>query len=84
MFEEEEINQFLLGADDENRFLLLGKAVAVVALCGGNRMDELRKLTMNDVRPVSKGFEVTFTHSKELGHTHPHKYFICTFHCQSY
>ena len=47
-------------------------------------MDELRKLTMDDVRPVSKGFEVAFTHSKERGHTRPHKYFVCTFHCQFY
>lgn len=75
-FDDEDINRFLVQADNSNRYLLVRKAIAIMAICGGNRMDELRRMKLSDVHPVSKGYNVTFHHSKERAQIRPHTFLI--------
>ncbi|XP_059087488.1 uncharacterized protein LOC131883899 [Tigriopus californicus] len=66
-FEEAEINKFLREGNNHNAWILVRKAIAVVAICGGHRMAELRRLTFDDVSQVSNGFVVQYQHFKKSG-----------------
>jgi hypothetical protein len=64
VFEENQINRFLSEGDNEDAWILVRKAIVVVAICGGHRMDEMRKLQMSNFLEVPNGFEVSYYHSK--------------------
>ena len=61
----EELEDFLKKADNNDRYWLARKAASVIAYCGGNRIHEVRALTMDDVRPVDTGYYVKFQHAKQ-------------------
>ena len=59
------LEAFIQKADDKNRYFLARKATAVIAYFGGNRMHEVRELTMDDVKPCDLGYSVKFKHAKQ-------------------
>ena len=59
------LEAFIEKADNKNRYWLARKTCAILAYFGGNRMHEIRGLTMDDVKPVETGYMVTFTHAKQ-------------------
>ena len=61
----EELEEFLKKADNKDRYWLARKAASVIAYCGGNRIHEIRALTMDDVKPVENGYHVQFQHAKQ-------------------
>ena len=65
VFTRGQIFQFLKDAPNLNRYFLVRKIVVIVAYMGGNRLGEVRQLTMDSLRRVVNGYTVTFEHLKQ-------------------
>ena len=68
VFTLEELERFLLEADQDNRYWLVRMVVAVVSYCGGNRLHEVKELIHDDVQLTATGYVVTFQHAKQRKH----------------
>ena len=70
VFTMDELTKFFREADDKNRYLLVRKVVAMMAVLGANRLGELRNMTMDSLRKRGdgKGWVVSFQHLKQRGH----------------
>ena len=63
---KEELDRFLKEADDEP-YLLVRKTVAVLAVCGGLRCQEVRDIRRMDVKKVENRYEVRLVRRKQRG-----------------
>ena len=70
VFTMEQLTKFFREADNSNRYLLVRKVVAMIALLGANRLGEVRNLTMDSLRKRGdgKGWVVSFQHLKQRSH----------------
>ena len=68
VFTKEELFRFLRFPGSGDRYLLVRKVVAVIAYCGGNRLGEVKSLTMDSVKLCERGYTVTFVHLKQRSH----------------
>ena len=67
-FSNEELNRFLGLDDTNNAYLLVRKAVGIVAIAGGVRGGDLRKLNQGKLKLITHGYRVTFPPEKQRGH----------------
>ena len=69
VFTKDELLKFLQEAGTKNRYYLVRKVVATIAYLGGTRMEELRSLTFDSIKPIPEGYEVEFKVAKQRLHT---------------
>ena len=57
-----QIDRFLRDGSNENRYILVRKVVAIVAIAGGQKAHDLRGLSMSNIRPLPEGTGYRVTH----------------------
>ena len=62
---KDQIKNFLSKAGNENRYFCVRKVVLCCGYLGGNRTSELRQMQFKSVERSHRGYEVTFTPSKQ-------------------
>ena len=65
ILDEEQTFEFMSKAPNQNRYWLVRKAIVIVNLYGGLRGAEMRDIERNDVKPTTKGYEITYVVSKQ-------------------
>lgn len=65
VFEFADINRFLAEADSSNCYILVRKAICVVAINGGMRGHDWRYIYHSGVKEVPNGYRITYTPCKQ-------------------
>ena len=65
VFEFADINRFLAEADSSNCYILVRKAICVVAINGGMRGYDWRYIYHSGVKEVPSGYRITYTPCKQ-------------------
>ncbi len=68
--------QAFMRADLPSPFWIVRKAFAAIAWSGGLRCDELHRLKIGSLALTEDGYEVTFTHAKQLGEVKVNKFLV--------
>lgn len=55
-----QIKEFMLTADSSNYHVLVRMAASIVAISGGLRISDVRKLTQDSVTAITDGYRIVF------------------------
>ena len=65
IMDSDQTEQFMNGAPNSNCYWLVRKVFVAINLYGGLRGHEMKGIRREDIKSVTKGYEVTYTVSKD-------------------
>ena len=60
-----QIKTFMMNADSSNFHVKVRKAAAIVAISGGLRISDVRKLDQESVTPITNGYRIVYDPCKQ-------------------